>query len=495
MKTGVAHFQAGFGLIEVLVSAALMAGVVLISATATGNQHKNLKQNEQVMERNDIVANLKSFTQSEYALNKTFQWYSEHDQAHPFFKCIDGNNSANDCVAGPSQGYSFIVFNQAGQAVAGDSSHPVFYKDNGAPCTGQNCAFKAEAFFKPYFQNGVGFGPRASSIKVDYLLTPLEGRGLAQIKTFRTEDQAGFIDVNKIVHPEIGGNCSPGQVVLGIGTNGAPICSAVFGQCEPGTVVTGFQTNDNQPICTLQAACPTDKIMAGFDTSTTNPGRLVCVDPVTATCAPGQVLRGFDVHGNAACVTKSELGTCSDGQFLQGFDPVSGSKVCVNDRYPKSTTCGVGKVVAGFDGSGVPVCMTVAGNCGANQKVVGLTVGGGPICVADSPTSISCPDGQVLKGFSAAGAVCVRPPGAEIRTGLFTQVGSPGDHQTVTFSNPFPASCGNVSVTLQRAYSQWENSQNDEEDYIQSVSSTGFTYRGDAYDHAGKQYFYVAVCQ
>ncbi len=130
------------------------------------------------------------------------------------------------------------------------------------------------------------------------------------------------------------------------------------------------------------------------------------------TCPPGQALIQQNANGTVSCATPQSLigptATCSDGYYLAGYLP-GGAPNC---RALPNGSCGVGQYIYTIDPvSGNVTCRPVppdvqVASCGAGQSLIGVS-GGVPQCAYTRPTSQTCPAGQSITGFDAAGnATC-----------------------------------------------------------------------------------------
>lgn len=199
--------QNAFALIELLIVSGLLAIISLAGASMIQNQHRGIKQNEEIMERNEIVSSLKRFTESPVAIFKTYETLLPVNPNHRFVACLENTSPASDCslTGMPVLGWDLDFYNQQGMRVSGTVSDPVFYNDRGALCAESRCAFRAETRFIPICPNNANDCQQALSVKINFKLTPMTGQGVAQSRAFQTEPFAGITDVSEIFRTNIQG--------------------------------------------------------------------------------------------------------------------------------------------------------------------------------------------------------------------------------------------------------------------------------------------------
>jgi len=193
-----------FALVELLIATGLLAVISLCGASMINNQHRGIKQNEEISERNDIVANLRRVTVSPIAIFSTYQNLLSSNPGHPLVQCL-ASTLAIDCdlTNMPPLGWELDYYNQLGQRVSGTSTNPVFYTREGAICNSGQCAFQVETRFIPICPSRGSQCAQASSIKINFVLSPMIGHGVAQSKTFQTEPNEGITDVRDIMPANI----------------------------------------------------------------------------------------------------------------------------------------------------------------------------------------------------------------------------------------------------------------------------------------------------
>lgn len=80
------------------------------------------------------------------------------------------------------------------------------------------------------------------------------------------------------------------------------------------------------------------------------------------SCAPPQVMTGYDAAGNVVCALPNPSGvTCAPGQFLQGVD-ASGNPICVAAASVfNGNSCPVNTIMIGFNADGTLNCTPQSG--------------------------------------------------------------------------------------------------------------------------------------
>lgn len=158
-------------------------------------------------------------------------------------------------------------------------------------------------------------------------------------------------------------SCAVGEVIYKVNASGSVECANVT--CPSDTqFYVGIQS-DGDVICKEfpTETCPTDHYVKKV-----NPDGSVECEPVPENqkiagqdCATGSVVTGIATNGNLKCEPDKHVWskTCPDGEYIQGFS-TNGNPICKQDKNSENKLCSSGELLRGFDANGNKVCETAS---------------------------------------------------------------------------------------------------------------------------------------
>ena len=190
------------------------------------------------------------------------------------------------------------------------------------------------------------------------------------------------------------------------------------------TSANGFNCGTDRPLALGNQTCGNNQVQRGIDAN----GKKICV---SAKCASGQYLEGFDGSGkvckpfpdercgaNQYVVEVKSDGTvvcgfipsanttCGDDQFLHSINNYNSVATCRKDNRSVGD-CSNGEFIRGFASNGNKKCErdnSRSGKCGSNQYLEGFDSNGNKICKnLNRPNGKSCPNGQYMSGIASNG--------------------------------------------------------------------------------------------
>lgn len=403
------HGQAGFSLLEVMVSMAIIGVLVAAVISQLRSSYTDSLNSGADTEINNITNKIISEIGDRATCVANFKNNPQVKSDYTFLKDISGTHILDINVPITAGNGQVIISKIETRALSPASDNEMILV----------LSFQKkinESFFKSAIKREIPINTIMNLGVIDYCFANFDLLVKTAVRASCNGNSAKLDETQNLpyglcIHKNIDRTCPLGQFMSAVGTDGSQAvfftCTDITTGCPAGQFVTGYNTA-GAPTCSIALPSCTPgqllvKTAVGYSCTEIN-----CTDAPPYNTMP-YAFGGFSATGAANCHQINTSQNCGIDNFATTVDPIQGM-VC-NQPAIVSKVCPAGQRIQGVDAAGNVSCVPFINlpfDCGASAAVSGVDAAGNVICrPLDRP--VSCDGSRSVHSYSqctgAGGAI------------------------------------------------------------------------------------------